>query len=190
MKKIFYCLITPCLFLTSCIALHNGDLKPSSVNLDTNNFAYIKTVSGSATAAYILGIGGNRDGLVKSSLNSFRSNLKHNQALVNISIDEQMTWFIIPILFQEKKVTVTADIIEFSSPGESHNIKRKDETLDFENNNLQKMGISIGSICHVDINGKMRKAKVLNYLEEGKFQLKLIYNNEIVTVSEDIVYFN
>tara|TARA_B100000963_G_scaffold351954_1_gene364377 strand:+ start:797 stop:1180 length:384 start_codon:yes stop_codon:yes gene_type:complete len=126
MKKIIIYLLTPCLFFTSCIALHKGNLQPS-VNLETNNFAYIKTVSGSATATYILGIGGNRDGLVQSSLNRFRSNLKQNQALVNISIDERSTFFILPIIYREKKITVSADIIEFTKQGESHNLKRKDD---------------------------------------------------------------
>lgn len=177
MKKIYFFLLTPCLFLTSCIALHDGILQPS-VTLETNNFAYIKTVSGSATATYIFGIGGNRDGLVQSSLNEFRSNLKQNQALVNISVDERRTWFIIPLLYQQKKIFVSADIIEFTNQGEAYKIKRKDENI----------SINIGEDCMVEINGKMRKAKLLNYLKDGKVEVKLIYNNEKIIMDEKNVF--
>jgi hypothetical protein len=194
MKKISYFLFIPCLFLTSCIALHDGVLQQPLVKLEKNNFSYVRTVSGSATATYILGLGGNTDGLVQASLNKFRANLKPNQALVNITYDKRRQWFIIPLLYQQLKVYISADIVEFTNVGESNKIKRNDETIDngyrdMQVKDMQAKGISPGSACLVDVNGRTRKAKFIKILEEGKFQVRLISNNKIIAVDEDNIFF-
>lgn len=184
--KYFFIILISSLLLTSCIALHNGNIYPS-VTLEKNNFAYIETVSASATAKYILGIGGNRAGLVESSLNSFRRKLKNNQALVNITIDERKTWFILPLLFQEKKVTISADIIEFTKEGQfskitKNEIKNNDEEIitrnDFE--------FIVGEFYRIKVKDMLRKVKFINFLENGeKAKVKLVYNNKTLIVDTD-----
>ena len=189
MKKISYLLFFPCLFLTSCIALHDGVLQQPLVKLEKNNFSYVRTVSGSATATYILGIGGNRDGLIQGSLNKFRANLKPNQALINISIDERKTWFALPLLYQQKKVTVSADIIEFTNVGDENKIKRKDITVN-DNNEIWN-GFKVGDNCFVELDGNFLKAVVLNNLHENKMKVRLIHNDEIVIVNvRDVLFEN
>lgn len=97
--------------LTSC-AIHSGMMN-NSVQLNQNNFRYIRNASGQAKTNKILGIGGNeKQALVAEAKKNLLDNypLKDGQALANIVVDFKTSYFII---FLENKVTVTADIVEF-----------------------------------------------------------------------------
>jgi hypothetical protein len=114
MKKIFLKTIAGFLIisaLTSC-SFHTGIMN-NSVQLNQNNFKYVRNASGEAKTTKIVGIGGiEKQALVaeakKDLLNNFP--LKDGQALANIVVDFKTSIF---LFLTENKVTVTADIIEF-----------------------------------------------------------------------------
>jgi hypothetical protein len=97
--------------LTSC-AFHSGMMN-NSVQLNQNNFKYLRNASGVAKTTKIIGIGGNdRQALVAEAKKDLLDNypLKDGQALANIVVDFKTSIFLVVI---ETKVTVTADIVEF-----------------------------------------------------------------------------
>jgi hypothetical protein len=95
----------------SC-AFHSGMMN-NSVQLNQNNFKYVRNAYGEAKTTKVLGIGGNdRDALVAEAKKDLLDNypLKEGQALANIVVDFKTSLFLVII---ENKVTVTADIVEF-----------------------------------------------------------------------------
>lgn len=113
MKKLgFLILLTT---LTGCVSFFDGSFQsPSFATKD--NFRIVATIEGEAQATYILGIGGNlRDGLVNEAKRKMYSgySLRPNQNLTNITVDTKVTSFFIPIIYQNKRVIVSADVIEF-----------------------------------------------------------------------------
>lgn len=114
MKKVLG-LLSVVVMMSSCVAFHGGSLQ-SSASLSQGNFDYVKKgISGSATATYILGIGGNakfkisdearKDMLSKNPLNS-------NQALVNVTQDVKNS-YVLGLLYQTMTYSITADVVEF-----------------------------------------------------------------------------
>ena len=97
--------------LSSC-AFHSGMMN-NSVQLNQNNFKYVRNASGEAKTSKLLGIGGlDKSALVAEAKMDLLSNypLKDGQALANIVVDFKTSLLLILI---ETQVTVTADIVEF-----------------------------------------------------------------------------
>jgi hypothetical protein len=97
--------------LTSC-AFHTGVMN-NSVQLNQNNFKYVRNATGVAKTTKIIGIGGNeKQALVAEAKKDLLDNypLKDGQALANIVVDFKTSIF---LFLTETKVTVTADIVEF-----------------------------------------------------------------------------
>jgi hypothetical protein len=97
--------------LTSC-AFHTGVMN-NSVQLNQNNFKYVRNATGVAKTTKIIGIGGNeKQALVAEAKKDLLDNypLKDGQALENIVVDFKTSIF---LFLTETKVTVTADIVEF-----------------------------------------------------------------------------
>jgi hypothetical protein len=93
------------------------------LNYQPNNFKYIKSVIGSDSESYFLGIGGfNRAGLRNTALNELKkqANLKSNQMLINVAYDHDFSYFFIFVMIQER-VVVSADVIEFYPNNSSDN---------------------------------------------------------------------
>lgn len=99
--------------LSSC-ALHQGYIV-NSATLSSNNFTYVKKdLIGTATATYVLGLGGlSKMGLVDVAKKDLLSAnpLKDNQVLVNLTVNWKNT-FVLPFAITNR-CTVTADIVEF-----------------------------------------------------------------------------
>ena len=78
-----------------CIAFHHGEIAPNSVNVSTDNFQIINTISGKA-ARDILGLGGGlKNGLVKEAKNMYAGyNLNANKMITNITIDNKKSVFL------------------------------------------------------------------------------------------------
>jgi hypothetical protein len=121
MKRITSLLITAILStlmlsFNSCLSINNGTILQNTQSSSKDNFTIVKTISGEATATYVLGIGGNnRNGLTKEAKEKMYSNhkLSSNQNITNITLDVQKQYFIIPILFNNETVIVSADVIEY-----------------------------------------------------------------------------
>jgi hypothetical protein len=100
----------------SCVSINNGTILQNSQSSTKENFTIVKTISGEATATYILGIGGNnRNGLTKEAKEKMYSNhkLSSNQNITNITLDVRKQYFIFPILYNNETVIVSADVIEY-----------------------------------------------------------------------------
>ncbi len=97
----------------SC-ATHDGYML-SSASLSSNNFKYVvKDAVGTATATYIIGIGGHsKQSLVAEAKKNLleKYNFKDNNALVNLTVNWKKT-FVNPIAYRNR-CTITADIVEF-----------------------------------------------------------------------------
>ena len=101
--------------LNSCVSTFDGSFYSPSFSVK-DNFRIVSTIEGQAQAEYIFGLGGFfTDGLVNEAKRKMYSSyaLQPNQNITNITVDSRVTSFIIPILFQSKRVTVSADVIEF-----------------------------------------------------------------------------
>ncbi len=116
MKQIFTILsILYLLLQSSCMSLHKGSIQQSSF-LAKNNFKVVATIEGSSKATYVLFIGGNnKDGLVKEAKRNMYSyyTLEANQILTNITTDVKTRFFILPFLFMDRQVFVSADVVQF-----------------------------------------------------------------------------
>ena len=114
MKKIFIALFC-CVALASC-TFHSGIITPANVIVQEDNFKRIGTIYGSATATYILGIGGNKKlGLVNEAKNDLytKHKLGANQTITNITYDisRQM---ILGAFYYKQTCHISADVYEFS----------------------------------------------------------------------------
>jgi hypothetical protein len=113
----------------SCVSINNGTILQNTQSSTKENFTIVKTISGEATATYILGIGGNnRNGLTKEAKEKMYSNhkLSSNQNITNITLDVRKQYFLIPILYINETVIVSADVIEYY-----------ENTIQTSNNSLQ-----------------------------------------------------
>jgi uncharacterized protein YxeA len=115
MKKSLKSIITiiiGAILLSSC-ATHMGTFD-SSASLTTANFKYVRVVRGEAQTTKVFQIGGLKTNalVAKARQNMFEYYpLKENQAYVNVSVDFKNSYF---LLVNKVKVTITADIVEFS----------------------------------------------------------------------------
>ena len=101
--------------LNSCVSTFDGSFYSPSFSVK-DNFRIVSTLEGQAQAEYIFGIGGAfRDALVNEAKRNMYSSyaLQPNQNITNITVDSKVTSFLLPILFMSKRVTVSADVIEF-----------------------------------------------------------------------------
>ena len=116
MKQIFtFFAFLYLLLQSSCMSLHTGSMQQSSF-LAKNNFKVVATIEGSSKATYVFGIGGNnKDGLVKEAKRNMYMyyTLEANQILTNITTDVKTRFFILPILFMDRQVFVSADVVQF-----------------------------------------------------------------------------
>lgn len=118
MKKVFLKSILAMIVavsMSSCMGVHSGTMA-SSANLSSANFSYVKqSARGSATATYILGIGGiSRETLVEDAKLRLLANnpLKSNQALANLTVNFKVTSYV-GYIYRTATCVVTADIVEF-----------------------------------------------------------------------------
>ena len=123
MKKIL--IVCPfLLFFTSCGLIPSGYMGHSTntqVILSEANYKIINTVKGQATATFILGIGPFNNRLYSRAKIDMLENANlagggnKSRALINITTDEQIKYFILgyfPLWFS-KTVYMSADVIEF-----------------------------------------------------------------------------
>jgi hypothetical protein len=114
MKKVLS-LLSIVVFMSSCVSFHSGSLQ-NSASLSQANFDYVKKgITGSSSATYIFGIGGNakskisdearKDMLAKNPLNS-------NQALANVTQDVKNA-SVLGFLYNRMTLSITADVVEF-----------------------------------------------------------------------------
>ena len=114
MKRLLVFVFIGILF-QGCISLHNGVIAPNSVNVSTDNFQIVKSISGEASALYILGIGGaKKDGLVREAKINMYNDYppKPNEIITNITVDNKQT-FLFGFLVMQHSVIVSADVVKF-----------------------------------------------------------------------------
>jgi len=113
-KLFLFALLTSLLIGFSNCAFHSGYMQ-GSATLNSNNFNYIKRdVQGSASALYVLGIGGlNKTALVNEAKNNLLKNfqLQDNQALVDITVNWKKTYY---LLVMKDECIITASIVQFN----------------------------------------------------------------------------
>jgi type III secretory pathway lipoprotein EscJ len=121
MKKIFSLFTLATLLLLSSCSVFNPNVSSSNLNqtqvvLQSNNFKVIKKVEGSASATYILGIGGlGKKGLVSAA----RKDMYDNSGIVGsqVIISEHTEWKtsnLIPYVWGRAVVTTSGYLIEFT----------------------------------------------------------------------------
>jgi len=118
MKKSFLALGATLLLFSSCAthSAYTGNLNTHQTNvvLSENNFIVTEHVSGSANATYVLGFGGlKKESLIDAARQDMYSKanlIGGSRALVNETFDTKSSFF---LLFWKKKVTTSANVIEF-----------------------------------------------------------------------------
>jgi hypothetical protein len=130
--------------LSSCVSLSNGYIVPP-FNYQPTNFKYIKSVLGSHSESYFLGLGGDTKGvgLNNTALNELKkeANLKSNQTLTNIAYDNKKTY---SLFWMHNKVFITADVIEFySSNNQSELLKKVKTNIVNNNHSSNNLGIQL-----------------------------------------------
>ena len=90
----------------------------TQVVLKEANFRVIGRVSGEASASFILLIGPTNSRLYAKAQSKLykKANLKNNEksrALINLTTDIGYDYFIYPLLYFKKTVTISADVVEF-----------------------------------------------------------------------------
>jgi hypothetical protein len=126
-----YLLLTFLSLLSGCISLSKGEIIQSNISNNKENFKIVKNISGTATATYILGIGGNlKNGLINDAKKNMYSSyvIKPNQNITNITTDIKKTYFFIPIIYMTETAIVSADVIEFYGNDENINYQIIPET--------------------------------------------------------------
>lgn len=116
-KSPFVFLILLMVGFSSCSSILSGyNSFGTTTVLSQPNFDYVKkNLTGTSSAAYILGIGGmNRTALINEAKQSLLSNypLKSNQALSNVTVDFKNSNFV-GLIYVKVLCTINADIIEF-----------------------------------------------------------------------------
>ena len=115
MKKIIL-LCGVFILFSSCAATFMGaTTNGTSVNLEKSNFEVLNTVSGSATASYVLGFGGNKkDGLIseaRAAMLRSANLVGGSKAIANETVDIK-TQYIFGIVMKYT-VPLTANIVDF-----------------------------------------------------------------------------
>ena len=103
------------LFLSGC-SITGGNIGHginTEVQLNQANFEVVKTVTGSASARYILGLNFSRQDLHGRARRNMvnNANLQGSQALINVTTDIRRSWLII---FTRETVFVSAEVVEFT----------------------------------------------------------------------------
>lgn len=119
MKKNMFALGAFILLFSSCAthSVYTGNVNAHQTNVvvSENNFKVTDQVSGSAEATYFLGFGGLKQesliNAVRQDMYSKANLVGDSKALVNETFDTKSYFFII---FWKKKVTTSANVIEFT----------------------------------------------------------------------------
>jgi hypothetical protein len=101
------------MLITSC-AINSGYIN-SSASLSSANFKYVKLAKGSSETSKFLGLGGLEvDMLLANAKSNMFENypLKDNQTYANFCVDFLNSNIL--YLVKKQKVTITADIVEFT----------------------------------------------------------------------------
>lgn len=121
MKKIVFVLLASFTFLFSSCAFFNPNVKnfnnnDTQVILQSNNFKVLKKVEGSATATYILGIGGlGKKGLLSAARKQMYDSASLAGAQVIIAEQTEMKVSnLIPYVWGSTTVTVSGYVVEFT----------------------------------------------------------------------------
>ena len=180
-----------CCFV-SCVSLHNGEIIQSSISSNKANFKIVKTISGEASATYILGIGGNMsNGLINEAKRNMYSSyeIKSNQNITNITTDIKKSYFIIPILYMSETAVVSADVIEFYDQEESqiynneiNRQKNDSEIVTIKNRNLELFNDSLESRQLRNINEIIIGDKILVMTPSG-----FVLNGIVTKIGRDYV---
>lgn len=115
LKHTLYLLCLSSILFTGCFSLHSGAYV-SSVSLTQPNYKYIKPVSGTVQATYVIGLGGlNKNKLMSEAKEKMYANakLQINQDIANVVLSEKVTSLFLPVL--TKEITLTGDIIEWTN---------------------------------------------------------------------------
>ena len=87
------------MIMTWCSASNGylGHTITTDVQLNQANFDVVRSVNGEASTNYFLGIGSSRQDLVGQAKRDMikKANLKGSQALINVTTDTKITWFIL-----------------------------------------------------------------------------------------------
>ena len=106
-------ILTGSIIFSSCVALHDGAMVPST-SLSSANFNYIGQANGNASAMYFLGIGGlNKPTLVGNAKSEMMRKfpLKSNQAYANVTVNFKNSFYF--GILVDRRCTITADVVEF-----------------------------------------------------------------------------
>jgi hypothetical protein len=102
------------IIMTGCSASsgHLGHSITTEVQLNQANFDVIGSVTGEASANYFLGFGPLQQNIIGQAKRDMinKAKLKGSQALINVTTDTKMTWF---ILWRQQKYYVSAEIVQF-----------------------------------------------------------------------------
>ena len=107
--KKYLALVSIVLLFASCSVISDVAAFDSGTSTSSANFKYVKTVKGEATSTYLLGLGGSNHSQKAMDELKKNANLQANQALSNVSVVKTVKYS----LFPTRKVTITADVIEF-----------------------------------------------------------------------------
>ena len=103
-----------CLFLNSCITISQLDAFETGTALSSSNFRYVKSVEGQASGVYIAGLfGSNNNATAAIKAMKKDAQLKENQALANVSVDESYDVVLFGIVIFTHAYA-TADVVEFT----------------------------------------------------------------------------
>jgi hypothetical protein len=162
------------LMQSSCMSLHTGSMQQSSF-LAKNNFKVVATIEGSSKATYVFGIGGNnKDGLVKEAKRNMYSyyTLEANQILTNITTDVKTRFFILPFLFMDRQVFVSADVVQFY-----------DSTL------LSKTGTMNGGTWMNGHSQKSKEEQIIDSVKMKQNQIQIKYTSiQNVQIGDVVLY--
>jgi hypothetical protein len=112
--------IVAVIFLSGC-GVSSGLMNQFSVNgantnvvLQKNNFKVAGTVSGEASASYVMAIGCNKQTLVSQAKQQMIENAKlegTSKAIINVSIEEHITFILV---YMKRTIKVHGTVIEFT----------------------------------------------------------------------------
>ena len=107
--KQYLALVSVVLLFASCAVISDLSAFDSGTALSSANFKYVKSVQGEASSTSFLGLGGGNNSQRAMDELKRNANLQANQALSNVSVVKNVTYS----LLITRKVTITADVIEF-----------------------------------------------------------------------------
>lgn len=116
-KRLF--LVIALITLAGCASVTGGDIGPeisTNVVLSEANFVVVSSVEGTAADRRFMGLGLSNRRLyarAKQELVEEAELIGQSRALVNVTVDVETSFFWI---FQTKRVTVSAEVVEFYYP--------------------------------------------------------------------------